>query len=78
MWRTQYILRFGILSLNPLSTIRLIEHSGEQDYVHIQTTEPGCYVTMVGNTGGKQLLNIADGCSWGNLVHEFMHKLGIA
>ena len=78
MWRTLCIYYVSVFSsLNMPSTIRLIEHSGEQDYVHIQTTNPGCYVTTVGNTGGQQLLNIEINCSWGNLVHEFMHKLGI-
>ena len=65
------------LSFNPLTTIRLVERSGEQDYVHIQTTDSGCYVWTIGNTGGKQVLNHFTRCSWGNMVHEFMHKLGI-
>ena len=56
---------------------RLIERSDEADYVHIQTTDSGCYVYDIGNTGGKQILNHETDCSWGSMVHEFMHKLGI-
>lgn len=56
--------------------VRLVKRSSEKDYVHIQTTDSGCFVWTIGNTGGKQVLNDGASCSWGNMVHEFMHKLG--
>ena len=44
----------------------------------------GCYVKGIGNTGGKQILNLArPGCMKipnggisGTVIHEFIHKWG--
>ena len=69
--------RFSSRCYNLLIPLRLVKRSGEKDYVHIQTTDSGCFVWTIGNTGGKQVLNDGASCSWGNMVHEFMHKLGI-
>ena len=62
-------------SLLTLFHFRIIPHTDEANYVHINTDTTGCS-SYLGMVGGEQSINFAAACSWGNLAHEFMHALG--
>lgn len=48
------------------------------DYVTFQPgTDPTVCTSSVGRVGGQQRVNLADGCSTGNTIHEIGHALGL-
>ena len=55
------------------------EHDGESDWIHINTNRAGC-ASKVGKQGGMQTIRahgcLAEGGSFGLLMHELMHSLG--
>jgi hypothetical protein len=59
--------------------IKFVPRTTQKDYVHIQSTDSGCYSDSVGVLGGKQLLNLQeDGCSMvGTIAHELGHNIGL-
>jgi len=47
------------------------------DYVRVTNEDEGCY-SSVGKVGGKQDLNLGDGCfAPGTIIHEMIHALGV-
>ncbi|GAB0093918.1 hypothetical protein DMENIID0001_091100 [Sergentomyia squamirostris] len=65
--------------MSKLSCIKFkrISENEIQDYVYItRILSDGCY-SEVGRQGGKQLLNLGDGClKHATIEHEFLHALG--
>ncbi|XP_030239799.1 zinc metalloproteinase nas-14-like [Drosophila navojoa] len=58
--------------------IRFVPHSGEEDYITIDSDFSGCW-SAVGRIGGRQRLNLQiPGClrRYGTVLHELMHALG--
>ncbi|ANZ21638.1 Astacin (Peptidase family M12A) [Streptomyces noursei ATCC 11455] len=61
--------------------IRFIERTAANaeehpDYVQFKGNDSGCYAYM-GRIGGNQSINIGDGCSLGNTIHEIGHAAGL-
>jgi astacin len=49
--------------------------TADKDYVYI-LPDRGCY-SMVGRTGGRQVLSLGNGCiQKGIIIHEMMHAVG--
>ena len=60
--------------------VRLQAHNCEPDWIYINTRRFGC-ASKVGRQGGMQTIRaqgcLGDGGSFGLLVHEIMHSLGV-
>lgn len=48
----------------------------DKDYVMIENPTKGCW-SAIGRKGGKQRMGISNGCSVGNVMHEFLHAAGM-
>lgn len=57
------------------TSIRFKERTNQNDYVYFQKGS-GCS-SYVGRSGGKQTINLADGCSTGSTIHEIGHAVGL-
>lgn len=55
---------------------RFVERTTETDYVRIRRVTSGCSATL-GRVRGEQFVNLEDGCSTGNTIHELGHTLGL-
>jgi hypothetical protein len=55
--------------------VRFVPRTSHSDYVYI-TRSTGCS-SAVGRSGGKQTINLADGCGTGSTIHELLHALGM-
>ena len=60
--------------------VRLQERNGKPNWIHINTQRFGC-ASKVGRQGGMQTIRaqgcLGEGGSFGLLVHEIMHSLGV-
>lgn len=56
--------------------IRLKPREGETNYVRFNRVASGC-TANVGMIGGIQGVNLGDGCSLGNTIHEIGHAVGL-
>ena len=57
--------------------VRWVRRSSQSDYVGIQNSASGCW-SLVGRSGGRQPLNLANGCTGsGTIEHEMLHALGM-
>ncbi|XP_036964094.1 high choriolytic enzyme 1-like isoform X1 [Acanthopagrus latus] len=74
--RERSIIERGLQSFRDVSCIRFIPHSGQRDYLNIQS-DSGCY-SYVGRRGYSQTLSLdRQGCLYHNTVqHELLHALG--
>ncbi|KAI6214724.1 Metalloendopeptidase [Aphelenchoides besseyi] len=65
-------------SMNEYTTktcIKWIPKTNEKDYVYL-LPDRGCY-SMVGRTGGRQVLSLGNGCiQRGIIIHEMLHATG--
>ncbi|KAM6937597.1 high choriolytic enzyme 1-like [Xenentodon cancila] len=70
------IIERGLESFTKLSCIRFVKHSGQRDYLNIQS-DNGCY-SYVGRRGNSQTLSLdRQGCIYHSTVqHELLHALG--
>ncbi|WPQ66125.1 M12 family metallopeptidase [Chitinophaga sancti] len=57
------------------TNIQFVQRTNQANYIEF-IKDDGCYSDGIGMTGGKQLISLDDGCSWGNAVHEIGHALG--
>jgi hypothetical protein len=55
--------------------ISFVQRTTQANYVEFRTST-GCS-SSVGRVGGRQYINLADGCSTGNTIHEILHALGM-
>lgn len=64
---------------NEATCIKFVRRTNQQDYIHIQSTNSGCYSDFVGHLGSEQVLNLQEyGCSKvGTIVHELGHHMGL-
>lgn len=56
--------------------IRFKQRTTESAYVTIRSVDSGCSAN-VGMIGAQQFVNLADGCSLGNTIHELGHTIGL-
>lgn len=56
--------------------IRFKQRTTESAYVTIRSVDSGCSAN-VGMLGAQQFVNLADGCSLGNTIHELGHTIGL-
>ncbi|HEY8402557.1 MAG TPA: M12 family metallopeptidase [Cytophagaceae bacterium] len=57
------------------TNIKFIQRTNQANYCEFVNSS-GCS-SNVGMIGGKQTINIGDGCSVGNIIHEIGHALGL-
>ncbi len=57
------------------SNLRFVKRTNQTAYVNFRKGS-GCS-SAVGRTGGKQNINLANGCSTGNTIHEIGHAIGL-
>lgn len=57
------------------TALRFIERTNQDDYIFFQRSTV-CN-SFVGRIGGRQIINLADGCSTGNTIHEIGHAVGL-
>ncbi|MDY8137881.1 M12 family metallopeptidase [Aquimarina sp. 2201CG5-10] len=55
--------------------LTFIERTNQSDYIYFRTGS-GCS-SAVGRSGGRQNINLANGCSTGNTIHEIGHAVGL-
>jgi hypothetical protein len=55
---------------------RFVARTTEANYVTFRTGSGGCS-SSVGMRGGQQFVNLGDGCSAGNAIHEIGHTVGL-
>lgn len=55
--------------------VDFVPRTTQANYIQFQTST-GCS-SNVGRIGGRQYVNLASGCSTGNVVHELLHALGM-
>ena len=55
--------------------LRFTAHNGESDYVECISITNSC-IANLGKIGGRQFINIVDGCSFGTVIHEIGHTVG--
>lgn len=55
--------------------ISFVQRTNQANYIEFRTST-GCS-SSVGRVGGRQYVNLADGCSTGNTIHEILHALGM-
>jgi hypothetical protein len=72
---TQQEVHAAIAHWHQHTSIRLVARTTEPDYVVFQPGS-GCS-SYLGRTGGAQTINLADGCSTGNTIHEIGHAVGL-
>ncbi len=57
------------------TAIRFVQRTNQKNYVYFRKGS-GCS-SRVGMSGGRQDINLADGCSTGNNIHEIGHAIGL-
>jgi len=57
------------------TSYRFVAHTTESDFVTFRPGS-GCSAT-VGRRGGQQFVNLASGCTTGNVIHEIGHVIGL-
>lgn len=64
-WQTKTPIRFKL-------------RENETDYVRfVRASSSGTCNSNVGRIGGRQTINLGDGCSTGNTIHEMGHSIGM-
>lgn len=48
----------------------------EIDYIFVKPVNGGCS-SYVGKIGGRQTINLSKNCSYGTVIHEFLHAAGL-
>lgn len=74
--RNQDRVRAAMKAWEDNTFIRFRERVDETSYVRIRSVASGCSAN-VGVTGGEQVVNLADGCGVGAVIHELGHTIGL-
>jgi uncharacterized protein (TIGR03437 family) len=61
---------------NTQTVVRLVPRGSEANYVRFVRVASGCSAN-VGMLGGRQVVNLGDGCTVGNTIHEIGHAVGL-
>ncbi|MBL8218464.1 MAG: hypothetical protein JNL62_04510 [Bryobacterales bacterium] len=71
-------IRLAMEAWEKATPLRFKVHEEEADYVSIlrSSTSSTCN-SNVGRIGGRQVINLGDGCSTGNTIHEIGHTIGL-
>lgn len=56
------------------TSMRFVKRTNEPNYIYFVKSE-GCS-SRVGMVGGRQDINLGDGCNRGNTIHEIAHAIG--
>jgi Astacin (Peptidase family M12A) len=73
-------LNLAITEIHKKTKIRFVAYSGQADYIQIRIGDPGGFVggvSPMGRRGGMQEIVLSRGVSFGLIVHEMLHSLGI-
>ncbi len=65
----------GIMIVNAQTNLTLIPRTNEADYAYFPITT--LLNASVGKQGGRQNINIKEGASMGNVMHEILHTAGM-
>ncbi|WP_066319061.1 M12 family metallopeptidase [Aquimarina aggregata] len=57
------------------TSLKFVRRTNQSAYIYFRTGS-GCS-SSVGRTGGRQNINLANGCSTGNTIHEIGHAVGL-
>lgn len=57
------------------TNINFVPRTTQNNYVEFVNMDDHCYSDL-GMIGGRQILNVGNGCSTGNVIHEIGHTLG--
>lgn len=57
------------------TALRFVQRTNQSDYIFFQPGG-GCS-SYIGRVGGRQVINLASGCSTGNTIHEIGHAVGL-
>ncbi len=57
------------------TALRFVQRTSQSNYIYFKKST-GCS-SFVGMIGGKQDINLADGCTTGNTIHEIGHAVGL-
>ncbi|WP_108866997.1 M12 family metallopeptidase [Aquimarina aquimarini] len=57
------------------TSLRFVRRTNQSAYIYFQVGS-GCS-SSVGRTGGRQTINLANGCSTGSTIHEIGHAVGL-
>nr|CCA61951.1 bone morphogenetic protein 1 [Suberites domuncula] len=73
---TATLIRRAMNNLEEKTCLRFIS-GGSGDYIEFTSTESGCFSHMVGRQGGRQQINLGQGCrTFGIITHEIGHAIG--
>ena len=78
---TKKLIKRAISHWESKTNVRFVERNRNNsskytDYVEVVSDQQACW-SWVGRRGGKQKLNVVEGCGFGSIVHEFGHALGL-
>lgn len=59
------------------TSVRFVPRTTQTDYVRFMQDAAGPYSTSIGKLGGQQIIGISDATTWGNVIHEIGHAVGI-
>jgi hypothetical protein len=58
------------------TNLQFVKRTNQTAYINFRKIISGCS-SQIGRTGGKQNINLANGCSTGNTIHEIGHAIGL-
>ncbi|MEW7291503.1 M12 family metallopeptidase [Aquimarina sp. 2304DJ70-9] len=71
----QYRVSDAIAHWEANTSLRFVERTNQSNYIRFRKGS-GCS-SSVGMVGGRQNINLADGCSTGSTIHEIGHAVGL-
>lgn len=66
----------AIQKINAETNINIIPKTYQRDYILLNYNGDGGCNSYIGRIGGKQVINVAEWCKTGSIMHEFFHALG--
>lgn len=66
----------AIETLNKETKINIVPRSYQRDYVLLRYNGDGGCNSYIGRIGGRQIINVAEWCGTGSIMHEFLHAMG--
>ncbi|MEL6923396.1 MAG: M12 family metallopeptidase [Bacteroidota bacterium] len=69
-------IRQAILYVKARTNLKMVERSGQENYVRFISTEEGCF-SSIGMVGGQQVINMSGNCGVAAGIHEIGHAIGL-